>query len=111
GGGTPARRRAAFGRELGPSFRPVRLGWPDGRRTERPSQSAGPKAGEGDQSGFAGQAERRGNARESVGWQDPVGMDRQDLWSPTGSAPMPAVVPAVRVPATQASSGDRKSVV
>jgi transposase len=42
---------------------------------------------------------------ESLGRQDTVGMDRQNLWNPTGRAPMPAAVPAVRIPSPQASSG------
>ena len=105
GGGSPAGRRTAFCRELGSPLRPAGTGRPDGGRTVRSSQQAGRKAGEGDQSGVAGQAERRGDAGESLGWQDAVGVDRQNLWSPTGRAPMPAVVPAVRVPSAQASSG------
>ena len=67
----------------------------EGGRTTWPSQPPGRKAGERNQPGVARQAERRWNASESLGWQDPVGLDRQGLWSPTGRAPMPAVVPAV----------------
>lgn len=53
--------------------------------------------------------ERRGKAGESLGWQDAVCVDRQNLWSPTGRAPMPAVIPAVGVPSTPASSGPSPS--
>jgi transposase len=45
-----------------------------------------------------GQAERRRHASESLGWQDASGLDRQDLYSATGCASVPAVVPAVGVP-------------
>ena len=42
-----------------------------------------------------------GNAGESVGWQDPVGMDRPDLRSPTGEcANASGCSGGVRVPAT-----------
>ena len=46
-------------------------------KTIRTSQSAGRKESKRDQSGVAGEAERRRSAGESVGWQDAVGMDRQ----------------------------------
>ena len=36
-------------------------------------------------------------------------LDRENLWNPTGRAPMPAVVPAVRVPSPQAPSPSGQS--
>src|SRR5882762_2883677 len=50
-------------------------------RTPAPTE---PKTGERNPSGVAAKTERRGDAGPSLGWQDAVGMDRENLWNPTG---------------------------
>ena len=56
------------------------FGWSGRGRTIGASESPEPTADQGNQPRVASQAERRRHARELVGWQDAVGLDRQKLW-------------------------------
>lgn len=46
-----------------------------------------------------------GNAREPVGWQDPVGMDREGLWGSIESPPMSTIVPSTGLSPAQTPTG------
>src|SRR5215469_9734971 len=50
-------------------------------------------ADQGNRSGLTSQAQRRRHARELVGWQDTVGLDRQELWNQVGRAAMSTLIP------------------
>ena len=49
-------------------------------------------------------AERCRNAGQLVGWQDAVGVDRENVRNPTWRSAVPTLVPATRLPLAQAPS-------
>src|SRR5215472_52950 len=99
-GGCPA-----FGGILGSSL--------PGTRTRRIDRGRAPRAATATergtdrchQPGGAEQTKRRRHASEPVGREDSVGMDREDLWDSTESAPMSTFVSPVGVSSPQAATG------
>ena len=54
---------------------------------------------------FARKAKRRWHARKSLGWQNPVGVDRKGIRNSIGRPSMPASVPAHGLSFAQATTG------
>ena len=66
-------------------------------------------ADQGGESRSAGWSQRCGPARQSLGRQDTLGVDREKIWNPAGGPPMPTSVPAFRISAPEAKTQDRQS--
>ena len=74
-------------------------------RTPWAASAFGRKADGDHPSRPAWETERSGNARESMGWQNSLRMDRERIWHPPGRATVLATVPSIGLSATQATAG------
>ena len=100
---------AADGRVLGAEIRAGGVDWAHGGGATGAAFAFECGADQGDKSCSAGSSQRCRPACQSLGWQDTLGVDREKVWNPAGSPPMPTPVPPFRVSAPEAKTNDRQS--